>query len=168
MERISKDEYYLNIAEKVSERSTCLQKHWGAVIVKDDVIVSTGFNGAPRKVCDCMEDGYCNLQLARRKLQSTRRGTMYEQCTSVHAEQNALLFADKDKLEGATMYLVGKQIIDLDGKFQYVPEPSPCHICKKLIINAELEKVVVRLKEGHSITYPVDGWLSKNEILGGY
>lgn len=168
MERISKDEYYLNIAEKVSERSTCLQKHWGAVIVKDDVIVSTGFNGAPRKVGDCMEDNYCNLQLARRKLQNTRRGTMYEQCMSVHAEQNALLFADKDKLEGATMYLVGKQIIDLDGKFQYVQEPAPCHICKKLIINAELEKVVVRLKEGHSITYPVDGWLSKNEILGGY
>lgn len=111
IDRISKHKYYLNIAEVVSQRSTCLCKHWGAVIVKDDTIVSTGFNGAPRKVVDCLEKQECRL-LQYRKKNKLGRGTAYEQCLSVHAEMNAIIFADKDKLKNSTLYLAGFEIVD--------------------------------------------------------
>ena len=114
MSRINKDKYYLDIAEVVLTRSTCMNKHWGAVLVKDDTILSTGFNGAPRGVKDCYEHGFCRLYEYRRK-NNLGRGTAYEQCISCHAEMNAIVFVhDKSLTEGSTLYLVGKELTDLD------------------------------------------------------
>lgn len=165
--RIDKDNYYLNIAEEVSKRSTCLQKHWGAVIVKNDTIISTGFNGAPRKIDDCMKLGFCNLQNERKKV-GKGRGTMYEYCLSVHAEQNALLFADKDKLDGATLYLVGFERRDLEGNWYYVSNPNPCHVCRKMIVNAQIENLVVRIDSEHNKYVNPQREYSRNEIVGNY
>lgn len=167
IDRIDKDSYYLDIAEAVSQRSTCLTKHWGAIIVKDDIIISTGFNGAPRKVEDCLQANHCRL-IAYRKKTNSGRGTCYEQCPSVHAEMNAMLFANKEDMFGATLYLVGKESTNLDGGFTYVNHPLPCSMCKKLIINARIEKVVIRLDENSSITYPVKNWQKIDHIVGGY
>lgn len=166
--RIDKDNYYLNIAETVSQRSTCLTKHWGAIIVKDDTIVSTGFNGAPRKVKDCLQKGYCRLTEHRKKTNSGR-GTCYEQCLSVHAEMNAMLSASKDEMLGATLYLVGKESTSLDGGFDYVKNPKPCTMCRKMIINAGIERVIVRIDRSYHSNYLVKGWtLNEDEIVGGY
>lgn len=167
IDRIGKEEYCLNIAETVSERSTCLTKHWGAIIVKDDVIVSTGFNGAPRKVEDCLQNGYCRLAEYRRKT-NAGRGTCYEQCPSVHAEMNAIISANKNDMFGATLYLVGKQSTNLEGGFTYVTNPLPCSMCRKLIINARIEKVVIRLDKGVSKTYYTKDWQKIEDITGGY
>lgn len=167
IDRIDKDCYYLNIAETVSQRSTCLTKHWGAIIVKDDIIVSTGFNGAPRKVEDCLQNGYCRLVEYRRKTNSGR-GTCYEQCPSVHAEMNAIISASKDEMLGATLYLVGKESTNLDGGFNYVNNPLSCSMCRKLIINARIEKVVVRLDKNLAKTYYVKDWQHIHHVIGGY
>lgn len=166
MERVSKYQYYLNIAKEVSKRSTCLNKHWGAVIVKEDVIVSTGFNGAPRKIKDCMERGYCKLQEYRHK-HNLERGTAYEYCISTHAEMNAIIFADKDKMEGSTLFLYGEQINGLDGLWTIVPNPNPCSECKKLIINAGIENVVTLDGAGNIRSIHINDW-DENDIVGGY
>ena len=164
MERIDKIDYYLDIAEAVSKRSSCLNKHWGAVIVKDDTIVSTGYNGAPRKIKDCMERGYCKLAEYRRNTNSGR-GTCYEQCVSVHAEMNAIIFANKDELKDSVLYLCGKER-NLDGDWEYVKKPNPCSECKKLIINAGIKMVVVKTSNVY-IGIHVDQW-DENDITGGY
>lgn len=166
MERISKTEYYLNIAEEVMQRSTCLNKHWGAVIVKDDTIISTGFNGAPRCMKDCLQKGFCNLYDYRRK-NNLGRGTAYEQCLSVHAEMNAMIFADKDKLQGSTLYLAGEQCDNLDGIWMYVSNAKPCAMCRKLIINAGIKNVIVRQNEKLIQVFEVDGW-EETDVIGGY
>ena len=165
--RIDKDFYYLNIAEQVSKRSTCLCKHWGAIIVKDDTIISTGFNGAPRKVKDCMERGYCRLQKYR-KDNNLGRGTAYEQCLSVHAEQNAIIFADKEQMKDASLYLVGTEITDLDGTEQYVINPKPCAECRKLIINAGIKHVFCKISKDELVHYPIQDWINEDEITGIY
>ncbi len=166
MERISKYQYYLNIAKEVSKRSTCLNKHWGAVIVKNDVIVSTGFNGAPRKVKDCMERGYCSLQQYRQK-NNLGRGTAYEYCISTHAEMNAIIFANKDDMQGSTLFLYGEQIHGLDGIWSLVSNPNPCSECKKLIINAGIENVVTLDEAGNIRSVHTNNW-DENDIIGGY
>lgn len=166
MERINKHLYYLNIAKEVSNRSTCFEKHWGAIIVKDDVIVSTGFNGAPRKVRDCLERGYCRLKEYRRK-HNLDRGEAYEQCLSTHAEMNAIIFADKDKMDGAILYLYGTQLVGLDGQYSLVPNPSPCSECKKLIINAGIKEVYTLDAENTIHRHKVDLWTDE-DITGGY
>lgn len=166
MERISKYQYYLNIAKEVSKRSTCLNKHWGAVIVKNDVIVSTGFNGAPRKVKDCMERGYCSLQQYRQK-NNLGRGTAYEYCISTHAEMNAIIFANKDDMQGSTLFLYGEQINGLDGIWSLVSNPNPCSECKKLIINAGIENVVTLDGSGNIRSVHTNNW-DENDIIGGY
>ena len=143
MERIDKHNYYLNIAESVAQRSSCIMKHWGAVIVKDDVIVSTGFNGAPRGVNDCYEKGYCRL-VDYRKKNKLGRGEGYEQCLSVHAEMNAIINASKEEMEGATLYLCGIEHITLDSNFwRYVNNAKPCVNCRKAIINAKIKNGTV-------------------------
>lgn len=166
MKRINKHQYYLNIAKSVSERSTCLMKHWGAVIVKDDVIISTGFNGAPRKVKDCLEKGYCRLSEYRRK-NKLGRGTAYEQCISTHAEMNAIIFGDKDSMNGATLYLYGTEMFDMDGEHRVVPFPNPCSECKKLIINAGIKEVVTIGDDNSIDTVLVNTW-DETDITGGY
>ena len=150
--RPSKDEYYLRIAQAVSERSTCLSTKFGAIIVKDDQIISTGYNGAPRKTLDCYERGFC----LRRKM-GIPHGQRYELCRSVHSEQNAIINAARAgvSLLGADMFLYGINIYN--GRKEII-DAYPCFICKKMIINAGIKRFVTRTKDGNIKVYNVDDW----------
>ena len=135
MKRISKENYYLNMAETALERSTCLRRKWGAVIVKDDEIISTGYNGAPRGRKNCDELGYC----IREKL-NIPRGERYELCRSVHAEQIAIISASRKSMIDATLYMVGKHV----DTGAYVENAMSCSMCKRVIINSGISKIVIR------------------------
>ena len=135
MNRIDKNNYYLDIAETVTERATCLRRIWGAVIVKNDEIISTGYNGAPRGRKNCCDLGYC----IREKLEIPR-GERYELCRSVHAEQNAIISASRSDCIGATLYMVGKDV----KLREYVKNSMSCSMCKRTIINSGIEKIVIR------------------------
>lgn len=145
--RISKDEYYLGIALAVSKRSTCLKRHYGCVIVKDDIIVATGYNGSPRGEENCCDRGSC-------KRASAERYTSYENCDSVHAEQNALIAASRDRLIGATAYLACEEYGPDQEKsdfctFQIMDwyedeNPVPCPICMRMLKNAGIARIVNR------------------------
>lgn len=150
MARISKTDYYLDVALAVSKRSTCLKRHYGCVIVKDDIIIATGYNGSPRGEENCCDRGTC-------KRADAARYTNYESCDSVHAEQNALIAASSDKLIGSTVYLAceeyglneeksnlwAEEIID----FHEDPNPVPCNICARMLKNAGVAKVVNRRRD---------------------
>lgn len=130
--RISKTEYYLGIAKAVSERSTCLRRRYGAIIVKNDEIIATGYNGAPRGDVNCCEEGACY-----RLENNVPHGEQYELCLAVHAEQNAIISASRADMMGATMYLYGFDMVE----GQEIAA-EPCAICSRLIQNAGIEKVV--------------------------
>ena len=127
MKRINKENYYLDIAQTVAERSTCLRKMYGAIIVKDDVIVSTGYNGAPRGRQNCIDLAYC----MRDKL-NIPRGERYEMCRSVHSEANAIINASRDQMLGGTLYMVCTD--PKDGSL--VAGTNSCMMCKRMVINA--------------------------------
>lgn len=131
--RPSKTDYYLDIALAVAKRGTCLRRQYGAVIVKDDVIISTGYNGAARNQPNCCDVGSCT-----REEQNIPHGERYELCKAVHAEANAILNGNRADMIGATLYLAGFE----DGK--EIDEPSPCQMCLRLIQNARIAKVVTR------------------------
>ena len=155
--RTSKDSYYCNIAVAVAERSTCLRRKYGAVIVKDDVIVSTGYNGAPRGRANCCDIGTC-----KRDSENIPHGERYELCRSVHAEQNAIIAAGYEKTNGATLYLAG--IDSVDGTV--ISDPDCCMMCKRVIINAGIKKVVfLSPKCGLEIlrTVDVQEWIDKED-----
>ena len=135
MERRDKINYYLDIAQAVSSRGTCLRRNFGAIIVKNDEILSTGYVGAPRGRQNCCDLGYCT----REKLQIPR-GERYELCRSVHAEANAIISASRSDMLGSTLYLVGREY----RTGEYVKNAAPCAMCKRLIINAGIETVIVR------------------------
>lgn len=140
MERISKDEYYLGIALAVSKRSTCLKRHYGCVIVKDDIIIATGYNGSVRGEENCCDRGTC-------KRVNEPRYSGYENCDSVHAEQNALIATSRERLIDATVYLAceGK-----DGYyFPWIEDinPVPCGICARMLKNAGVKRIVNRSGE---------------------
>jgi len=146
LKRISKDKYYLNIAFAVCKRSNCLKRHYGAVIVKDDVIVATGYNGSPRGEENCCDVGFCN------RLSVPSNYGDYSGCHSVHAEQNALLATDRSKLIGATLYLAGEEyledmIYDVGFVYKRMDKCVPCPICKRMIDNAGIARVVGELNE---------------------
>lgn len=128
--RLSEDEYYLNIAKAVSQRSTCLRRQYGAVIVKNKEVVAIGYNGSPRGEVNCCDCGICN------RIGHAHNDGNYDSCRSVHAEMNAIISASRAEMLGSTLYLVGFE----DGK---QIEASPCPICQRLIKNAGIEKVVV-------------------------
>lgn len=130
--RIDKEQYYLNIAKAVSLRATCLRRNYGAVIVKDDEIIATGYTGAPRGADNCNELGVCD----RIKL-NIPSGERYEICKSVHAEMNAIISASRKDMIGSTLYLYG-----FDGVSKKPINAKPCSICERLIKNAGIEKVV--------------------------
>lgn len=130
MSRPDKIEYYLGIAEAVAKRSTCMRRQYGAVIVKNDVIVSTGYNGAPRGAENCCDTGEC-----WREAHNIPHGEQYEKCQAVHAEMNAIINGNRAEMYGATLYLVGLE----DGKRI---EAKPCLMCEKAIKNAQLRWVV--------------------------
>lgn len=133
-ERPSRDEYYLNIALDVAKRATCLRRRFGAVIVNHDEIVSTGYTGAPRGAKNCIDLGDCPREKA-----GVPPGERYELCRSVHAEANAIISASRKEMLGGTMYLAGENVKD-----GTIATAQPCKMCKRLIINAGIEKVVVR------------------------
>lgn len=135
MGRIDKNNYYLDIAESVLERGTCIRRNFGAIIVKNDEIISTGYVGAPRGRKNC-----CDLKFCMREKMKVPRGERYELCRSVHAEQNAIISADRQKMLDSTLYLVGKTY----DTGEYVENARPCALCKRMIINAGIKKVVVR------------------------
>lgn len=151
--RPTKQEYYLNITKEIASRSNCLSAKIGAVIVKEDQIISTGYNGAPRKTKDCIEYGSC----LRRDLK-VPSGQRYELCRTVHAEQNSIINAARSGVSvlGGTMYMCGTRIFGVEK-----PEPIdavPCFICKKMIINSGLSSVVCLMKNGTVNVYSVDNW----------
>lgn len=158
MERIDRTNYYLDIAETVTERATCIRRKWGAVIVKNDEIISTGYNGAPRGRKNCTDVGTC----IREKLQ-VPRGERYELCRSVHAEQNAIISASRRDMIGATLYIVG-----VDPKTnEYVEKSMPCALCKREIINSGLERVVIRDTKTEYREIPVQEFIDNDESLEG-
>ena len=158
MERIDKNNYYLDIAEATLERATCLRKKWGAVIVKNDEIISTGYNGAPRGRKNCNDLGYC----VREKL-NIPRGERYELCRSVHAEKNAIIYAPRKDMIGDTIYMVGK-----DSKTgEYVENSSSCSMCKRVVINSGIAKVIVRDSKDKYREINVQDWVNDDESLDG-
>lgn len=152
--RPSKDEYYLAMAEVASTSGTCLRRRFGAVIVKNNRIVSTGYVGAPSGREHCSEIGYCFRE--HNKIPS---GTMYEKCRSTHAEMNAIIQASKEEMEGATLYLVG---VEPDGSYT---NADCCAMCKRVIINSGIEKVVAKQKNGTFIVIPVKEWIRYDDSL---
>lgn len=158
MERVSKENYYLDIAQTVAERSTCIRRKFGAIIVKDDNIVATGYNGAPRGRQNCSELGHCT----RDKL-GIPRGERYELCRSVHAEMNAVISAARADMLGATLYMVC--VNPADGSV--MPGTSSCMMCKRVLINAGITRVVVRdTREAYRVI-PVESWISDDDSLSG-
>jgi dCMP deaminase len=153
--RISKKEYYLNIAREVANRSTCMSTNFGCIIVRDDQIISTGYNGAPRGTKDCTEIGVC-----LRRMLHVPSGTQYELCRSVHAEQNAIINAARAgvSLLGGDVYLFGKKV--LEGEEQLL-KAYPCFICKKMILNAGIKNVISNDENGKVVEYKVADWVSE-------
>lgn len=158
MERKDKINYYLDIAEQVSHQCTCLRRHYGAVIVKNDEIVATGYVGAPRGRKNCSDMGKC----IRSELHIPR-GERYELCRSVHAEANAIISASRRDMIGSNIFLVG---LDVEtGK--YVENANSCSMCKRMIINAGIETVYIRDTGTTYRAIPVSEWIENDESLDG-
>ena len=158
MERISKENYYLDIAQTVAERSTCLRKKYGAIIVKNDTIVSTGYVGAPRgrkncsDLCRCMRDEM-----------NIPRGERYEMCRSVHAEMNAIINASREQMLDGVMYLAG-----VDAKTgELVKNACCCMMCKRLVLNAGITKVILRETKDEFTVYETADWIENDDSLSG-
>lgn len=158
MTRRDKTNYYLDMAQVALERSTCLRRSFGAVIVKNDVIVSTGYNGAPRGRANCIDIGEC----IREKMKIPR-GERYEFCRAVHAEANAIIAAPREQMLGATLYLVGRDM----ATGEIMEDANSCPMCKRQIINAGIEKVVIRRTKDTYAVIPVQAWVEHDEILDG-
>lgn len=156
VERIDKNNYYLDICETVLERGTCLRRNFAAIIVKNDEIIATGYTGAPRGRKNCCELGTC-----KREELNIPRGTRYELCRSVHAEQNAIISARRQDMIGSTMYLVGKECKTGD----YVQNASSCALCKRLIINSGIDKVVIRDTKTCFRLINVKEWVDNDDSL---
>jgi dCMP deaminase len=165
MQRPSKIEYYLNIAMEVSKRSTCLRRRFGAVIVKDDQIISTGYVGSPRGTPNCIDIGECPREKAK-----IPAGERYELCRSVHAEMNAIINAARAGVSvlGGTMYIYGENV-----KNNSIVDVKPCKMCRRVIINAGLKNVIVKTKDGYK-EYSVEDWVKEDptdfseEYINGY
>lgn len=154
MERISKENYYLDIAQTVLERATCLRRVYGAIIVKNDEIISTGYNGAPRGRRNCVDMGFCT-----REIMKVPRGERYELCRSVHAEANAIISASRRDMVGGTLYLVGR-----DGRSgELLSDATSCAMCRRLVINAGLERVVIRKTETEFEVVQVSDWVDAED-----
>lgn len=157
MRRIDKENYYLDIAETVLERSTCLRRCYGAIIVQHDEIVSTGYNGAPRGRKNCIDLGYC-----AREAMNIPSGERYELCRSVHAEANAIISAARSEVLGATLYMVCR-----DPKTgALIPDSTSCSMCRRLIINAGISRVVIRdTSESFRVVDVQRDWVEQDDSL---
>lgn len=156
--RIDKVNYYLDIAEAVIERGTCLRRNYGAIIVKNDEIISTGYVGAPRGRKNC-----CDLKTCIREKLNVPRGERYELCRSVHAEQNAIISAERSKMLDSTLYLVGKNYSDNS----YVDKSNPCALCKRMIINAGIKDIYIRDSKDEYRHILVQEFIDNDESLEG-
>ncbi|MBQ2707578.1 MAG: cytidine deaminase [Clostridia bacterium] len=158
MERVSKHNYYLDIAQTVAERSTCLRKKYGAIIVKNDIIVSTGYNGAPRGRRNCTDLGEC----MRDKL-NIPRGERYEMCRSVHSEANAIIAASREQMLGSTPYMSC-----VDAKTgELVCDTCSCMMCKRMVINAGISRVIIRTGTDSYKIVDVQSWIDEDDSLSG-
>ena len=155
MDRRGKVNYYLDIAEAVAKRGTCLRRNYGAIIVNNDEIISTGYTGAPRGRKNCIDLNCC----AREKLQIPR-GERYELCRSVHAEANAIISASRRDMIGATLYLVGRE-----ANGELYKDAMCCSMCKRQIINAGIDKVVIRTDDKEYRTIPVSDWVENDDSI---
>ena len=156
MERVSEINYYLDIAQTVAERGTCLRRCFGAIIVKNDSIISTGYNGAPRGRKNCSDLGCC-----RREELKIPRGERYELCRSVHAEANAIIAASRENMIGSTLYMA---CIDPKTK-GILGGTTSCAMCKRQIINAGIETVIVRETADTYSIYNVSDWVENDDSL---
>ena len=156
MRRRDKHNYYLDIAETVAKRGTCIRRNFGSIIVKNDEIIATGYVGAPRKRKNCIDLGYC-----LREQMKVPRGQMYELCRSVHSEVNAIISASRRDMIGATLYLVGKEV---NGNC-YVKDANACAMCKRIIINAGIEKVIIRDNQEHFRVINVQSWVDNDDSM---
>ena len=155
-QRTNKENYYLDIADAVLQRSTCLRRKYGAIIVLNDEIISTGYNGAPRGRRNCCDLGHCT-----RKSLNIPSGERYELCRSVHAEMNAIISAARSDMLGATLYLVGRDAVT----GELTTDTTPCSMCRRHIINAGITKVVARISETEAITTNVREWIYNDDSL---
>ena len=158
MNRRDKHNYYLDMADVARERGTCLRRKYGAVIVKNDVIVSTGYVGAPRGRANCIDLGTC----IRQKM-GIPRGERYEFCRSVHAEANAIIHASREQMLGATLYLVGREA----STGELIPDANSCTMCKRMIINAGIAQVIIRRDMDTYDIIDVQQWVDHDELLAG-
>lgn len=157
MNRIDKENYYLDIAETVLERSTCLRRCYGAIIVRNDEIVATGYNGAPRGRKNCTDLGcYVREQLR------VPHGERYELCRSVHAEANAIISASRNECIGGTLYLVGRDA----ATGEILGDATSCSMCRRMIINSGLSRVVVRRTKTEYVVTMVDEWIEQDDTMG--
>ena len=153
-ERRSKENYYLDIADAVLNRSTCLRRKYGAIIVRNDEILATGYNGAPRGRHNCTDLNCCT-----RELLHVPSGERYELCRSVHAEANAIISAARRDMIGGTLYLVGREAESR----AFVKGATPCSMCRRLIINAGIEKVIARESEDTYTVTMVNEWILNDD-----
>lgn len=156
MARVNKINYYLDIAQTVAERSTCLRRSFGAIIVKDDEIIATGYNGAPRGRANCRD-----LMECTRERLNIPKGQRYELCRSVHAEANCIISAPRTRMIGASLYLA---CLDAKSGGLY-GDVEPCSMCKRMIINAGIERVYVRNSPEEYTEYKVSDWIENDDSL---
>ena len=156
MNRRDKDNYYLDIAESVSQRCTCLRRHYGAVIVKEDEVISTGYVGAPRGRKNCTDIMSCV-----REEKKIARGERFELCRSVHAEANAIISASRKDMIGSTMYLTGKNVSTND----YVENANSCAMCKRLLINAGIVRIIIRDTIDDYRVINVQDWIDNDDSI---
>ncbi len=157
MPRIDKTNYYLDIAETVLKRGSCIRRNFGAIIVNNDQIISSGYTGAPRGRKNCIDLNFCT----REKL-NIPRGQRYELCRSVHAEANAIINASRDLMIDGFLYLVGREY----RTGEYVKKASPCAMCKRLIINSGVKEVIIRNSETDFTTIKTDYFTDNDDSLG--
>lgn len=158
LERVSKANYYLDIAQTVSERSTCLRRKYGSIIVKNDIIVSTGYNGAPRGRKNC-----CDLNYCIREKMNIPHGERYELCRSVHSEPNAIIAASREEMLDSTLYMV---CVD-PATNEIIPDTCSCGMCKRLIINAGISTVIIRNTKIDYNVINVRDWIFNDESITG-
>ena len=154
--RTNKQNYYLDIADAVLERSTCLRRKYGAIIVRNDEIVSTGYNGAPRGRDNCIDLGYC----LRDKL-NIPHGQRYELCRSVHAEMNAIISASRSECIGGTLFLAGRSA----RTGEYLENVEPCSMCRRVIINSGIKRVVMRTGKDTYNAVNVQEWVIHDDSI---
>ncbi len=156
MNRRDKVNYYLDIAETVSKRGTCLRRNFGAIIVKNDEIISTGYTGAPRGRKNCSDLGFC-----RREQLNVPRGTRYELCRSVHAEANCIISASRRDMIDSSLYLVGTDV----KTGSLIENANSCSMCKRLIINAGIKEVIIRDTADDYRVIQVQDWVENDDSL---